>query len=299
MQFKNVLFLEVKNLTVYTPKTLSAALEKTAFTPCRAASPSSLGWVSPSEEEYSPLVHAVDKYMMICLQIEDKILPPTVVHQELQDQVRKIEITQRRKVLAKEKYTIRNGIYNALLPKAFTKKSKIYAYFDIKNNWLITDTVSTPKVELFLKILKKTLPKVVVVAPKIKKISTIMTHWLLNNNHPKSLEIEKSCVLQDPQYQSRILRCQQQDLSAHTVKALLKDGYEVRQLALSWQNQILFTLVDNFSLKSLKYQDTVFELRQEDISNDKQEKFDLDFVTMTNILEKLLIDLTKQLFKKI
>jgi recombination associated protein RdgC len=299
MQFKNVLFLEVKNLTVYTPKTLSTALEKTAFTPCRAASPSSLGWVSPSEEEYSPLVHAVDKYMMICLQIEDKILPPTVVHQELQDQVRKIEITQRRKVLAKEKYTIRNGIYNALLPKAFTKKSKIYAYFDIKNNWLITDTVSTPKVELFLKILKKTLPKVVVVAPKIKKISTIMTHWLLNNNHPKSLEIEKSCVLQDPQYQSRILRCQQQDLSAHTVKALLKDGYEVRQLALSWQNQILFTLVDNFSLKSLKYQDTVFELRQEDISNDKQEKFDLDFVTMTNILEKLLIDLTKQLFKKI
>jgi recombination associated protein RdgC len=70
-------------------------------------------------------------------------------------------------------------------------------------------------------------------------------------------------------------------------------------LALSWQNQILFTLVDNFSLKSLKYQDTVFELRQEDISNDKQEKFDLDFVTMTNILEKLLIDLTKQLFKNI
>lgn len=70
-------------------------------------------------------------------------------------------------------------------------------------------------------------------------------------------------------------------------------------MALSWQNQILFTLVDNFSLKSLKYQDTVFELRQEDISNDKQEKFDLDFVTMTNILEKLLIDLTKQLFKNI
>ena len=298
MQFKNVLFLEVKNPTVYTSKTLTTALEKTAFTPCRAAFSSSLGWVSPSEEEYSPLVHAVDKYMMICLQIEDKILPPTVVHQELQDQVRKIEITQRRKVLAKEKYTIRNGIYNALLPKAFTKKSKIYAYFDIKNNWLITDTVSTPKVELFLKIFKKTLPKIIIAPPKIKKISTIMTNWLLNNNYPKSLEIEKSCVLQDPQYQSRILRCQQQDLSARTVKALLKDGYEVRQLALSWQNQILFTLVDNFSLKSLKYQDPVFELGQEDISNDKQEKFDLDFAIMTNILEKLLTDLTKTLLKK-
>ena len=69
-------------------------------------------------------------------------------------------------------------------------------------------------------------------------------------------------------------------------------------MALSWQNQILFTLVDNFSLKSLKYQDTVFELRQEDISNDKQEKFDLDFAIMTNILEKLLTDLTKTLLKK-
>jgi recombination associated protein RdgC len=94
--------------------------------------------------------------MMICLQVENKILPTIVVNQELKEKVKEIESTQHRKVSAKEKETIKNGIYSTFLPKAFTKKGKIFAYFDIKNNWLIIDTTSNPKIELFLNTLKKT-----------------------------------------------------------------------------------------------------------------------------------------------
>ncbi|PNX48121.1 MAG: hypothetical protein BV456_10135, partial [Thermoplasmata archaeon M8B2D] len=196
-----------------------------------------------------------------------------------------------------EKYTIKDSIYNSLLPKAFTKKSKIYAYFDTKNNWLIVDAVSTAKVELFLDILKKTLPHVAIASPKFKKLSTIMSHWLLNNSYPNSLGIEKSCVLQDPNQIGRIIRCQQQDLSARTVQALLKDGYEVKQLALSWQDQVTFTLKDDFSLCLLKYQDAILELAQEDIEK-KQEKFDTDFIIMTETISNLTTCLLKAVTKK-
>ena len=72
---------------------------------------------------------------------------------------------------------------------------------------------------------------------------------------------------------------------------------EVRQLAISWQDQIQCVLKDDFSLCSLKYQDAVLELAKEDAEN-IHERFDANFVIMTDILSKLLTDLTKELFKK-
>ena len=298
MWFKNVqLFQLVKPITL-TAKELAAQLEKTAFRPCLAALPSSSGWVPPFDDEYSPLVGSIDGYMLICLQVEDKLLPTTVVNQELKEKVKEIETTQLRKVLSKEKYTIKDSIYNTLLPKAFTKKSKIYAYFDLKNNWLIVDTVNAKKVELFRNILKNTLPGVEVTTPKLRKLSTVMTSWLLNSSYPGSLGIDKSCVLQDPSDMRRIIRCQQQDLSASTVKALLKDGYEITQLALSWQDQVSFALASDFSIKSIKYQDEVLELAQEGFEEDKQAKFAADFVIMTATLTGLLNTLIAALCEK-
>lgn len=296
MWFRNIQLFKLAKPIAYTPKALANQLESLAFSPCPATLPSSAGWVSPSDEEYAPLVHAINGCMLICLQAEDKILPATVVHQELKEQVKGIESTQRRKVSTKEKYTIKDGIYNTLLPKAFSKKSKIYAYFDIKNNWLILNTVNKGKTELFLNILKKSLPNVAVVTPDLKKVSKIMTQWLLNGSYPNSMGLEKTCVLQDFNHQGRMIRCQQQDLSAHTVQALLKDGYEVSQLALSWQDQIQFILKDDFSLGSIRYQDAVLELAKEDTEN-KQERFDADFVIMAETLSKLIANLVKVLHK--
>ena len=297
MWFKNIQLFELTKPNSFTPKTLGDKLEKIAFIPCPARLSSTSGWISPSEEEQAPLVHATNGYMMICLQIEDKILPTTVIHQELKEKIKEIELMQQRKVSTKEKNTIKDGIYSDFLPRAFTKKSKIFAYFDIKNNWLIIDTVSAPRTELFLKVLKNTLPNVAVTTPKIKKLSTIMSHWLLNNSYPNSLGIEKACVLQDPANIGRMIRCQQQDLFARPVQALLKDGYEVNQLAISWNDHVTFVLKSDFLLRSLKFQDEVLELAKEDVEN-QQEKFDADFVIMTETLNKLLNDLNKVLFKK-
>ena len=123
-----------------------------------------------------------------------------------------------------------------------------------------------------------------------------MSHWLLNDSHPNSLSIEKACVLQDPNNAGRMIRCQQQDLSSRTIKALLNDGYEVSQLALSWYDRMTFTLKDDLSLQSLRFQDMVLELAKEGVKN-QQEKFDADFVIMTETLSDLLIDLVKALSK--
>ena len=60
------------------------------------------GWISPVDEQDAPLVQSMNGYLMMCLQIEEKILPPIVVRQELIKKLKKLK-HQKTEKLAKEK----------------------------------------------------------------------------------------------------------------------------------------------------------------------------------------------------
>ena len=137
MWFKQAQLFQLTDFFRYTPITLVEKLDELTFEECLPSMPYSAGWVSPVDEESSPLVHAINGYMMICLQIEEKILPPVVIRQELIKKIKLIESSENKKVGQKEKYALKDEIVTTLLPRAFSKLTKIYAYIDIKNNWLI------------------------------------------------------------------------------------------------------------------------------------------------------------------
>jgi recombination associated protein RdgC len=118
-----------------------------------------------------------------------------------------------------------------------------------------------------------------------------MTDWLQKSSCPKSLTIDDACILQDPKKQGRIIRCQQQDLSVPSIQALIKDGCEVNQILLTWQDRISFSLKDDFTLRSLKYQDSLIEAAKESSTENEQDRFDADFIIMTETINKLLSDL--------
>ncbi len=86
-----------------------------------------------------------------------------------------------------------------------------------------------------------------------------MTSWLTQKNHASSFSIEKSCVLQDANHQGRVIRCQEQNLFASSIQSLIKDGCEIKQLALNWQDRIDFILLDNLSLQSIRFKDEIIE----------------------------------------
>src|SRR5690348_5485626 len=97
-----------------------------------------------------------------------------------------------------------------LLPRAFSKYTKIHAYIDTREGWLFINSISPNKVELVLSMIKKSLGEGFD-DYNVHKPSAILTHWLKNNEYPNSFEIEKSCIMQDPNQQNRMIRCQQQD----------------------------------------------------------------------------------------
>ena len=297
MWFKQVKILQLTTL-IYDAETLEGQLSNLAFQPCLPSLPSSYGWVSPLQQDNAPLVHAANGYMLLCMQVEEKILPAMVVNQALQEKVRVLENQQDRKLAKKEKYSLKEEITQSLLPRAFSKFTRVYAYIDLKNAWLVIGSNVAGKCEKFLELFKRSQQDFMVQAVNVKKISPILSQWLLHDNSPDSLLIEKSCVLSDPKQQSRVIRCQEQDLYAAAILSLLKEGCEVFQLSLSWQGKIHFTLSEDFGLKNIKYQDTVLDLAKDNYGESAAQRFDADFVIMTETLSALLVLLSALFLKQ-
>jgi recombination associated protein RdgC len=290
MWFKQAQLFQLTDSFRYTPITLVEKLDELAFEECLPSMPYGAGWVSPVDEEGAPLVQSMNGYMMICLQIEEKILPPIVVRQELLKKIKQIENSENRKVGQKEKYALQDEIRTTLLPRAFSKLTRVYAYIDTKCHRLILGTANAKKTEQFLSAFKKTFGDQID-AFQIKKLSAIMTSWLKNQNHLSAFSIEKSCVLQDANHESRVIRCKEQDLFASSIQSLIKDGCEIKQLALNWQDRIDFVLLDDLSLQSIKFSDEIIEQIKEMEAGTKQQQFNADFLIMTETFNSLFKDL--------
>ena len=289
MWFKQARIFQLLNVDEL--DSIEEALESLEFKPCLPRLPFTYGWVSPLDQEAAPLAHTSTQYVMLCMQLEEKILPATVVRHTLNEKIKAIEQQQERRVSHKEKYALKDEITQTLLPRAFSKHSRTYAFIDIKNSLLIIDTTATFKVEKFLELFKKSLDEISYHAIETKKNFKTLNTMVINEDCPRSFLIEKSCVLRDPNQQSRVIRCQQQDLSASAIQSLLKDACEVQQLSLNWQDKISCTLVDDFTLKGIQYQDDVVKLARDNEGESAAESFDADFYIMTETLTALLLKL--------
>jgi len=285
---------------------LEEKLEKLEFKPCTSSAPVSIGWISPleefpDEEESDHFMYKIDSYVILCLKIEEKILPNTVVQQELKETIKNIEYLENRKVGQKEKFILKVQITTKLLPKAFSQFTKIYAYIDFKKERLILGTVNTKKTVQFISLFKKILLEEIQPFDEINTLSNIMTEWLESQNCPAEFSIEKNCVLQDPNNQMRMIRCQHQDLFSPNIQALVKDGYKIKQLALNWQDQIDFIVTNRLLLNSIRFTDQFLE-RVQEVDVEPKQQFYSNFLIMADALSGLLEDLlgvivTKQIKK--
>lgn len=277
---------------------ISEKLAELAFTPCLPSLPGSAGWVSPfeDEEEDAPLCRAINGNIMLCLQIEEKILPNAVITQTLKEKIKQIETRDDRRIRQKEKLSLKDEVTFSLLPRAFSKLTRLYAYIDTKNHWLVVSSNSAPKIEQFMALFKRTICENVFALDLIKP-TAIFTHWLKTQKYPNIFSIENACVLQDPNQQKRVIRCQNQNLFVQSIQDLIKDGCEVKQLALAWQDRLQFVLSEDFSFKSIQYGEDILTHSKE-MGETKRERFDADFYIMAETLTGLFNELLPVFMKQ-
>lgn len=291
MLFKQVQVFRLSDPTCNVLNTVIEKLEQLTFKPCLPSTSLSIGWVPPIEEIDAPLALVINDNIMICMQFEEKILPASVVKQELEDKIKEMTTQDpERKVYQKEKLSLKDDIIMTLLPSAFSKLTRVYAYIDTKNQWLVLGSTNTKKTEQFIANFKKSVSEDISTI-ELRKIPLILTDWVKHKSYPTSFSVEKACVLQDPKQQSRIIRCQQQDVFANGIQTLIKEGCEVIQLALQWQDQMYFVFSNKFQLQSIKYGSEIIAEGEEMEPETKLQQFSADFFIMTQSLSLLINEL--------
>lgn len=269
---------------------LEEVLGEHRLRPCGPLEMATKGFVPPvGRGEELPLTHSVKSYTLFTVGGEDKLLPAAVINDELARKIQKIAEEEGRKVGGRERKRIKEDLLNELLPRAFVRSSRLSAYVDKQRGWLVLDSSSRKSAENALTQVREALGSfpAVPLAPE-EGPRTLMTDWLANNNLPAGLSLGDECELRDPATATgAIARCRRQDLDSEEIKEHLRNGKQVFQLGLVFDDRISFVLGEDLVLRKLKFLDAVLD-ELGDSQQDAHAEMDARMALLTLELERLL-----------
>ena len=281
MWFKNLLIYRFTKPFDTTAEQLDELLSAHTFAPCGSQDKVKLGWVPPVGDSGAPLVHATAGNMMMCLQRQEKVLPASVVNEFLADKVAEIKEQEERSVGRKERQELKDQIIFELLPRAFARTQKLFAYIDPKQGLLIINTTSYTRAEDLMNALREAVGSLPLLPLKAKnQAEHSMTNWLQTATPPENFTIGGECELRDKSDDSAVIRCKNQDLSAPEIKNHLDSGMYVSRLEMNWNGGIECVVDSKLAVKRLKLGDLITDKVDEVDTESAAEQFDVDFAIM-------------------
>ena len=290
MWFKNLLTYRLTQEVPFEPEALEAALASKPARPCASQELTTYGFVAPfGKGEDAPLVHVSGEFLLIAARKEERILPSSVVNDAVKEKVEEIETEQMRKVYKKERDQIKDEIIQAFLPRAFIRRSMIFAAIAPRLGMILVNSASAKRAEDLLSTLREVMgslpvrPATVKIAP-----SATMTDWVKSQQAAEGFYVLDECELRDTAEDGGIVRCKRQDLTGEEIQLHLSTGKVVTQLALAWQDKLSFVLDDKMVIKRLKFEELLQEQAEQDGGDEAAQQFDASFLLMMMTFSEFL-----------
>ena len=288
MWFKNLRLYRLTEDWSHTPEDLHTALEAHCFNPCGSLDLIRYGFIEPLGRHGSEFIHTTNGYVMICAKKQEKILPSSVINEQLEEKALAISEAESRNVGRKEKQTLKDEIIFSLLPKAFTKSSLDFAYIAPQEKLIVVNSSSAKRAEDLLSKLREALGSLRCIPITAKNVPTqVMTHWLQTGKLPSEFELGEECELQAGK-DGRIIRCKKQDLTATEILNHINSGMFVSKLAITWKESIHCVIDDQLAIKRVKFDDVISEKANDRNPETKAEQFDADFAIMSGELKQFI-----------
>ncbi|GAA0850534.1 recombination-associated protein RdgC [Marinobacter szutsaonensis] len=297
MWFRNARVFRFTKPFDISPEELEEKLQADAFKPCGPQETSRQGWVAPLGKHGEQLVHSANGYHLISLRKEEKILPGPVVKEAVEERAEAIEIEQGRKVRRKEKDEIKEQVMLEMLPQAFSKNRRCYAYLAPQDGVLVVDAGSAKQAEDLASTLRKSLGSLPVRPPAVEQSPAFtFTGWLNESiDLPASIALGSECELKDPSEDGGVVRCKGLDLKADEIRNHLEAGMQVTKLAVTWDDNVSFVLDEELGIRRLKFGETLQEQLDDVDADDAVAKFDAAFSLMTLELSRMIPGLLEAL----
>jgi len=276
MLFKNAVIYSFTTGFDLRREELTAFLSNETFQPLRAQERSRTGWVStlPGGDD---LIFETNNCIFLRLRKDEKILKPSAINREVEELAAAIEREQGRKVRKKEKDELRDQVMLKHLPHALVDSTYTVGYIDLQKQWLIVEAGSFKAAEDFTSFLRKTLGSLPVRPPALELNPGLV---LTNTLHPdfrmdmvirEHFTLGEECTMVGVDGEKASFK--DMDLTSEEVTDhITESGMMVNSLRLSQEDQLAFTLTDDFRVKKIKFLDTF----QEDVLNYEPEDEDID-----------------------
>jgi recombination associated protein RdgC len=290
MFFRNLTLFRFSPTVSASLDELESALDGHRLRPCGAMEMSTHGFVPPLGPDAEALTHGVGDSLLVTVGSEDKLLPASVVNEELSRKVRKLAEAEGRRIGGRERKRLKQETLDELLPRAFSRPSRQQVWLQRKLGWAVFDTSSRKAAEQALTTLREAMGSfpAVPLAPE-KAPRQIMTDWLTSGDLPAGLSLSDECELRDPANAGgAVVRCRHQELESDEIREHLRGGKQVFQLGLEFDERIGFVLGEDMVIRKLKFFDVVTDDLDHAQADSAAEEMDARFALMTLELERLL-----------
>ena len=287
-----------KNLQLYrlpTPWTIDLAkfeelLGRGPFVKCPSNQPMSRGWVSPRKD--GALVFSLGGQWLIALAVEQRLLPSSVVNEEVKERAEGMEAQQGYAPGRKQLKELKERVTEELMPRAFTRRRSTFIWIDPKNGWFVVDASSAGKAEEVIEHLRHCLDDfpLTMLHTELSPVSA-MADWLAGGDAPAGFTIDRDCELKAIDDEKSAVRYVRHALDGDDIEAQIKThlaaGKLPTKLALTWDDRISFILSEKLDIKRLAFLDLLKE-QAEKSAEHADEQFDADFALMSGELARFL-----------
>jgi recombination associated protein RdgC len=287
MWFKNLHLFRVHDQQLLSIEQMAVILDEHRAKPLGNSDARRLGWTAPAGRlGDGQLIHEAQSHRLLSALRQERLLPSSVIAEEVSNQVAEIEANECRKVTKKEKSVLKEQVIEELLPQAFVRSQKIDVWWDVERQLIGINTSSRSRAEDVLDLLRYTLGSLKVTPLATRDLPTrVMTHWLQHGgDRPAQLTLGDSTVLQSKGDDS-VLRGRRVDLDSDDMQQLLDNGRQAMQLGIMIDGQLSCTLRDDLSITALRFADAVIEEADAaDDGDDPVARLEADFTIMAACL---------------
>lgn len=274
---------------------INALLEEEALKPCPPHARFIYGWLPVADESFAQEVAGTT---LICMGKEERVLPRSVIHRELEERVSSQEAQLLRALKRTEKSQMAEEIEFELLPKAFCLQKRMYAMLDSVSNHLIINAASQTQAAQLTSFLRKSIPGLRIEPLQYgDNLSARFSEWISNPAAiPASFQLASDCLLFSPDDEKKRFTCKGYELPADEILSLLTQGLIPAEVSVQWNERIQFTLTQDFSIKRIKCMDYLIEEFSEfkQLEDDAQQR-DAALVLLSGELRAMVADLLKHL----
>ena len=284
MWFKNLRLYLLDTKFEYSEAELNKLLDTQRYHKCSGQEMTRTGFVNVlgNKNSQNLCYFSNNDNVFFRIRTEKKVLPASVITEELAERVENMEIDKCRNLTKKEKSELKEAVITALLPRAFSTFKENFIWINTKHNYLVVNAASESAADMAVMLLRKALTTLPAHAPIFKKeITECLTTWLVSQEPPVEIEIGAETEMRGAEGEGGIIRAKKQDLGTDEMLAHLKAGKVVTSLALIVKNDISLVIDDCFGIKRIRLADTLTDTNDASANESLEARMAADFVLMS------------------